>query len=97
VQVAVTVFVVKESWWVVDTSDAVNVFVNVVVTGLGVRVLVCLAVADGIVMVVKGPVVVTNVDVVVAVVVIIGVVVTLNVTVGVNVDVTCGPASIERS
>ena len=93
-QVAVAVLVVKTSSAVTDTSDAVNVVVHVVVTGWGVRVLVRLAVREGIVKVVKGPVVLTNVDVVVAVVLIVGVVVTLNVIVGVTVDVICGPASI---
>jgi hypothetical protein len=75
----------------------VKVFVDVTVMGFGVSVLVFPAVADGIVIVVNGPVVETKVDVVLTVVVIVGVVVTLNVTVGVNVDVTCGPASIEMS
>jgi hypothetical protein len=69
--------------------------VLVVVTGLGVRVL--LAVAEGIVTVVRGPVVETIVCVEVEVEVIVGVVVTLKVTVGVSVEVACGPASIERS
>jgi hypothetical protein len=86
-----------ESSCVHVTIGTVNVFVDLTVTGFGVRVLVRFAVADGIVMVVKGPVVVTNVEVVVAVVVIVGVVVTLKVTVGVKVDVACGPASIEIS
>lgn len=96
-QVAVSVLVVVVSSYVHDTSDAVKVFVEVTVTGRGVRVLVFLAVADGMVIVVNGPVVETKVDVVFTVVVIVGVVVALNVTVGVNVDVTCGPASIEMS
>lgn len=73
------------------------VFVVVVVTALGVRVLVRFAVEDGTVTVVKGPVVKTFVWVDVVVEVIIGVDVTVNVNVGVVVVVACGPTSSEIS
>ena len=69
----------------------VNVFVEVVVTALGVMVLVLLAVALGMVTVVKGPASITSRDVVVCVSVVMGTVVMLAVIVGVYVLVTCGP------
>lgn len=69
----------------------VSVFVDVVVTGLGVMVLVFLAVALGIVKVVKGPTSVTSTDVVVCVSVMMGITENVAVSVGVYVLVTCLP------
>lgn len=97
VQVAVTVFVTTLRSVVSAKRWRVNVLVVVVVIALGVRVLVRLAVVDGSVTVVNGPVVDTIVAVDVEVEVNVGVVVMLKVTVGVVVVVACGPASREIS
>lgn len=69
----------------------VMVFVDVVVTALGLTVLTFLAVPLGIVTVENGPVVTTSVEVVVTMEVEIGVSVLISVTVGVYVLVTFGP------
>jgi hypothetical protein len=75
----------------------VKVLVAVVVVGLGVIVFVFLAVAEGTVTVVNGPVVETMVWVEVTDDVMTGVVVIVNDTVGVDVIVCCGPTSSTRS
>lgn len=93
VQVAVAVLVVIFSSFVQDTFRRVKVWVLVVVTAFGVTVLVRFAVAEGMVVVVKGPTVDTIVLVVVEVNVTVGVEVIVKVTVGVVVVVACGPTS----
>lgn len=92
-----TVFVVIFRSLVQVIRGRVKVFVSVVVTGLGVTVFVPLAVAEGTVKVVNGPVVETTVTVEVEVAVTVGVLVILNVTVGVYVVVACGPQSSDKS
>jgi hypothetical protein len=91
VQVAVFVCVVVTKTRVASNLVFVKVFVDVVVTAFGVTVFVFLAVALGIIMVVKGPTSVTSRDVVVSVTVETGIVVVMTVIVGVYVLVACGP------
>lgn len=74
VQVASTVFVVTSKCLVVETFVRVCVLVEVVLTGLGVIVLVFLAVPLGMVIVENGPVVIVSVEVVEKVSVMVGVV-----------------------
>lgn len=88
VHVAVTVCVTMPKSMVTETLVLVMSFVEVVVTAGGATVTIVLAVPLGAVIVEKGPVVMTSVEVVVIVWVIVGVVVKLTVTVGVAVLVT---------
>jgi len=91
VQVAVTVFVVTAKLVVIENFVLVKILFDVVVTGFGVTVFVFLAVPLGRVIVERGPVVETSVNVVVVVSVDRGVEVILNVTVGVYVEVVGVP------
>ena len=83
VQVAVAVLVVIARLRVVLILERVKVLLVVVVIGGGVTVLVSWAVAEGMVMVDRGPTVDTMVCVCVEVAMIVGVFVILKVTVGV--------------
>lgn len=95
--VAVTVLVVTANIFVRLMEVLVIVFVDVVVVGGGVTVLVRFAVPLGKVTVDSGPVVIVSTEVVVVVWVTVGVVVILKVTVGVKVVVAWVPTVRYRS